>query len=230
MAPCTWWAIAAPVPAASPPRTLAIATSPRPISDRAQASAAASAAALAAATSPASVARLCWTAWNFAIGRPNCERSSACWTDCSRILSSAPAICCNRTAAPKPTSRSWSSATGCTAAGMAPSNDTSSLGSPARLLDWLTAKPAAATSATEIVGNPRQRQSRFFKRAPQRLRPHALLGVVDRGGLAQILEDPGRGIDDGVVGGIVHLATAPVVPAGSDRRAGEGGREAAAAI
>jgi len=84
--------------------------------------------------------------------------------------------------------------------------------------------------ATKIVRHPGQRQSRFFKRVPQRLRPHALLGVVDRGGLAQILEDPGRGIDDDVVGGIVHLATAPVVPAGSDRRAGEGGREAAAAI
>src|SRR6516165_3292599 len=293
------------------------------MSGRAQASTAAPAAALAAATSPANVAKLCCTAWNLPIGLPNWDRSSACWTDCSRILSSAPASCCNRTAAPKPTSRSSSNASGCTAAGMAPSNDTSSLGSPARLLDWLTAKPAAATSATavslprgtrtamwpalrangtrrarpvrvpsaqrdvaismnrrhghrpvrhrdtgageepaghqalgernrsrktasdaqyreaishprpgatKIVGNPRQRQPRLLERVPQGLRPHALLGVVDRGGLAQIPEDSGRGIDDDVVGGIVHLATASVVPAGSDRRAGEGGREAPAAI
>ena len=67
---------------------------------RAIASAAPSAAAPAAATSPASCARLCCTAWNLAIGRPNWTRSSDHCTDWSRMCSSAPAICCARTAAP----------------------------------------------------------------------------------------------------------------------------------
>ncbi len=73
------------------------------------ASAAASAAAPAAATSPARAARLCCTAWNFAIGRPNCTRSSEYCTDWSRMCSRAPAICCARAAAPSRTRAAGSS-------------------------------------------------------------------------------------------------------------------------
>ena len=47
------------------------------VSACATASAAEPAAAMAAATSPASRARLCWIAWNFAIGRSNATRSFA---------------------------------------------------------------------------------------------------------------------------------------------------------
>ncbi len=61
--------------------------------------------------------------------------------------------------------------------------------------------------AAEFFRDPGERQPRFFERIPQRLRPHALLGIVDRGGLAQILENPGRGIDDDGVGVIVHFAS-----------------------
>src|SRR5262249_44364152 len=64
----------------------------------------------------------------------------------------------------------------------------------------------------EIIRHPGEGQPRLFERIPQRLRPHALLGLVDRGGLAQILEDSGRGIDDDVVRLVAHLAAAPVSP------------------
>ena len=63
------------------------------------------------------------------------------------------------------------------------------------------------TGTAEIVGHPGQRQSRLFERIPQRLWPDTLFGVVDRGRLAQILADAGRGIDDDVVGAVVHRAT-----------------------
>jgi hypothetical protein len=67
---------------------------------------------------------------------------------------------------------------------------------------WVTmpaARRLAAILAAEIVRRPGERQPRLFERIPQGLRPHALLGIVDRGGLAQILKDPGSGIDDNVV-------------------------------
>jgi len=63
--------------------------------------------------------------------------------------------------------------------------------------------------AAETVGNPGERQPRLFQRVPQRLWPDAFFGVVDDGRLAQILKDPGRGIDDDIVGVIVHVGVRP---------------------
>ncbi len=53
--------------------------------------------------------------------------------------------------------------------------------------------------AAERVGDPGQRQTGFLERVPQRFRPGAFLGGVDRRRLAQIGEDAGRGIDDDAV-------------------------------
>jgi hypothetical protein len=53
--------------------------------------------------------------------------------------------------------------------------------------------------AAERVGHPGQGQTGFFESVPQRFRPRALLGGVDRRRFAQIGEDAGRGIDDDVV-------------------------------
>jgi len=82
--------------------------------------------------------------------------------------------------------------------------------------------------AAKIIGNPGERQPRLFERIPQRLGPLTFLGLVDGCRLAQILKDPGRGIDDDVVGIVAHAATRVVLAVAGDRRAGEGGREAAA--
>ena len=92
-----------------------------------------------------------------------------------------------------------------------------------------TAKPSAiaapappSSSGTQVSGQPR-----FLERIPQRLRPHAFFGVVDRGGLAQILKDPGRGIDDDVVGGCRSSRYPLLGRCPADRSAGEAAREAA---
>ncbi len=53
--------------------------------------------------------------------------------------------------------------------------------------------------AAQRIGHPGQGQAGFFERVPQRFRPRALLGGIDRRRLAQIGEDAGRGIDDDVV-------------------------------
>jgi acyl-CoA dehydrogenase len=79
IAPCTWWAIAEPFSAASEQRIFADAasrnTSSSNVLQLAIASAADVAAANAAADSPASLARLCCTAWNFDIFFSNATRS-----------------------------------------------------------------------------------------------------------------------------------------------------------
>jgi len=66
--------------------------------------------------------------------------------------------------------------------------------------------------AAKIIGNPGERQPRLFERIPQRLGPLTFLGLVDGCRLAQILKDPGRGIDDDVVGGVVHIAVRSRIP------------------
>ena len=48
-----------------------------------------------------------------------------------------------------------------------------------------------------------------------------LLRLVDGIGLAKILEDPGRGIDDDVVAAVVHPALLRCRLAADDRRAAE---------
>src|SRR5437762_3188315 len=76
MAPWTWWAIDAPIPAASPVRALATPISKR-ASPRSAARNAWAAAMSAAATWPARTARFCWMAWNAPMGLPNWRRSVA---------------------------------------------------------------------------------------------------------------------------------------------------------
>ncbi len=58
----------------------------------------------------------------------------------------------------------------------------------------------------KLLGDPGERQPGLLQGIPQGLGPHALLRLVDGVGLAKILEDPGRGIDDDVVGAVAHVA------------------------
>jgi hypothetical protein len=62
-------------------------------------------------------------------------------------------------------------------------------------------------AAAEILRDPGDGQPRLFERIPQRRGPHTAFGVIDRGGLAQILKYAGRGIDDDVVGIVAHPDT-----------------------
>ena len=113
------------------------------------ASAAASAAAPAAATSPASVARLCCTAWNLAIGRPNCDPvERPLHRLIEDLFERARHLLRPRRGAELHEPIVSRSGAGRTATGVAPSNETVSRGSPARLVPWLIASPAAGTSAT----------------------------------------------------------------------------------
>ena len=87
-----------------------------------------------------------------------------------------------------------------------------------------TAKPSAiaAPAPPSSSGTQVERQPELLEGIPQRLGPLALLRLVDGIGLAQILEDAGRGIDDDVVGVVGHRS----VPALGSRPCRPDGRAA----
>ncbi len=74
----------------------------------------------------------------------------------------------------------------------------------------------------KLVRDPGERQPGLLQGIPQGLWPHALLRLVDGIGLAKILEDPGRGIDDDIVGVVGHRSVPALVALIVEQRVGDG--------